>query len=176
MEAELTTLLKENGCFDEVIVELTKLGCTKMNLMAHWFGDPNEVSTYLQTIEKAKDNPAQRAALLFVSAKSQELSRISLKRCAQGLSDEALDEPLPPDHQRDILARAQAFYRWGIVGSRRLCCDSQLAKIRREFQQLQPSMAQVGKVRTLAQSQRHDAPKKQKDQRIPLHIHWQERR
>ena len=78
MEAELTTLLKENGCFDEVIVELTKLGCTKMNLMAHWFGDPSEVSTYLQTIEKAKDNPAQRAALRFVSAKSQELSRISL--------------------------------------------------------------------------------------------------
>ena len=81
MEAELTTLLKENGCFDDVIVELTKLGCTKMNLMAHWFGDPNEVSTYLQTIEKAKRQSSAEGCI--------EIRIRKIARVIQDIAEEA---------------------------------------------------------------------------------------
>ena len=130
-----------------------------MHLFAHWFDDNAEISTFLETIDAAKGNPAQRAAMRFSYTKSKELTTRALKRSAQGLGDESIDEPLPPEHQRDLLARANTLYRWGVIDSRQICCDMQLAKIRREFQNCQPSMLQGGKVRTLAQSQRQAAPK-----------------
>ena len=75
MEAELTTLLTENGCIEEVVTVLANQGCAKMKPWLSWVGEASEVTSYLQTIDRANNNPVQRAALRFVSAKSQELSR-----------------------------------------------------------------------------------------------------
>ena len=162
MDSDLLALLKESAVKDEVVKSLSAIGCTQMHLFAHWLDDNAEISTFLETRDAAKGNPAQRAAMRFSYAKSKELTTRALKRSAQGLGDESIDEPLPPEHQRDLLARANTLYRWGVIDSRQICCDMQLAKIRREFQNFQPSMLQVGKVRTLAQSQRQAAPKRQK--------------
>ena len=74
--------------------------------MAHWFTEKDEVTAFCETIDEAKGNLAQRAALGFVSAKCIKISARALKRSVQGLGEEALDEPLPPDQQRDVHARA----------------------------------------------------------------------
>ena len=110
----------------------------------------------------AKDDPAQRAASRFVHDQSKELALRAIKRSAQGLGDEALDDPLPSELQRDLHTNANKLYRWGTTDSRRVCCDAQLAKIRRELQQFLPSLLQIGKIRSLALAQRVTAPKKQK--------------
>ena len=87
MDSDLTLLLRENGVIDEVSKALLNAGCIRVNLMAHWFEERGEVTAFLETIAPAKGGMVQRAALRFVSAKSQELSTRALRRSIPGVEE-----------------------------------------------------------------------------------------
>ena len=86
----------------------------------------------------------------------------ALKRLSEGLAEEQLDEPLPPELQRDMIKVAADYYHWGTIDARRIMSDRQMARIRREFQSWQPTLTALGKVKTLAVSQKVGITKRQR--------------
>ena len=84
-----------------------------------------------------------------------------LKRAAEGLSDEALDEPLQPDVQKALEKVFAETYRWQLPAAN-MPSDSLLGRGKREFERRQPSMLAVGRAKSLAASQRSTPVKRRR--------------
>ena len=65
----------------------------------------------------------------------------ALKRLAEGLTEEQIDEPLAPEVQRDLIKVAADYYHWGNIDARRIMSDRQMARVRREFPKLATDLA-----------------------------------
>ena len=172
MDSEFQLLLKENGILEAVIRSLDAAGCVKVNLMAHWFTEKEEITTLLESIDASKGNLAQRAALRYVSAKSIELSSRALKRSVQGLGEEALDEPLPPRTTEGPTQPCQYPIQMGRSGQsensmRCTACANQA--IFPELSTLDDSNRQGQNLGAITEG---NCPKATADQRQPLHFHW----
>ena len=142
---------------DSVIEKMTSDGCLNIPLFATWVDKIEEVTSVLP--ENLRGNPASKSKLKQAWKRAVSSNEKAIKRLSEGFSEEAVDEPLPPDVQRDIVKTAADHYRWGKIDSRRILADRGFAKIRKEFQGWQPSNYPLSKAKSLYEDKK-DAPSK----------------
>ena len=157
MDGDLKSLLKGLDCEEEVMQKLSDDGCVNISLFSTWVDKIEEVTGMLP--EGLRQNPASKSKLKQAWKRAASANERAIKRLSEGLSEEAVDEPLPPDVQRDVMKNATDFYRWGKICSRRILGDRGFAKIRKEFQGWQPSHYALSKCRSLY-DEKKDAPTK----------------
>ena len=156
METGLRALLTNNGVEESVIEWLgsNAQGCRTMKVFANWVDSKSELqATVLDHITDLRASRAQLGALKQAWREAEGIVSRSLKRAAEGLSDEALDEPLQPDVQKALEKVFAETYRWQLAAVH-MPSDSLLGRGKREFERRQPSMFAVGRAKSLAASQR----------------------
>ena len=121
-----------------------------MKVFANWVDDRNELKTaVLDQVQGLTTGRAQLGALKQAWREAEGIVARGLKRAAEGLSDEALDEPLQPDAQKALEKVFAETYRWQLPASS-MPSDSLLGRGKRDFERRQPSMLAVGRAKSLA--------------------------
>ena len=161
VDADLRTLLASAEVHEDIITYLGNKKCVNVALFANWFDEPAEVATLVQATTQ-KDETVEVAKLKLCWRKASAATEHAVKRSAEGLPEEGLDDPLPVPMQKDIVSAWQKYYHWSRLDPRKVCMDGQFGRFRREFLNCQPSMFAVSRVRSLAQSQKSPVAKKQK--------------
>ena len=152
IDTDFRALLDGLQVEEAVITKLTTEGCTNTSLFATWVDEVAEVTSILP--EDLRQNPAAKSKLKQAWKRAQLVNERVLKRLSEGLSEEQIDEPLAHEVQRDMIKVAAEYYHWGIIDARRIMSDRQMARVRREFQNWQPTLLSLTKVKTLSVSQK----------------------
>ena len=134
----LEALLKECGVPTEVGTHLSKLNIKSTNLFATWSKTIDDVERFTATCEfvkqaneEVRDEIHAKLRLAWLQAKAA-LDR-SMKRKAEGLTDEVLDSPLDHALQESLISSAVADYKWKSLEGSTYCSDNLLGRFRREF-------------------------------------------
>jgi hypothetical protein len=149
---ELMHLLSSNGVAADIIKHLTDKGCNSVAAFHNWVDDATMIKGEILAKTSEKDSVAQLAYLKQAWRAAEAKNTKALKRAGEGLSIEAMDDPLPDSSQRNIEAVFLKFYNWPSLDVEVMGCDSVLARIRREFEARQPSLIPFQKVRSVSEA------------------------
>jgi hypothetical protein len=115
------------------------------------------------SIASRKTNAADLAKVRQAWRQADASIARGVKRCAEGLDNEALDDPLQEEVFKAITKTFRQFYNWpGSFDSRRIGCDALHGRFRREFERRQPGMYTILKAKPSAKRQREGQVKKTK--------------
>jgi hypothetical protein len=160
MEQALTTLLSKTGVHASIIEQMTKMGCTSMQVFAKLVDNRNELKVaILNQCASVKDDLAEGAKLKQAWREADAHIARGIKRANEGLSMEDLDDPLDPEVFAAVSVTFKTHYNWHDLDSRRVGSDSLHGRFKREFDRRSPSMYSFLRAKSLAKSQK-DAPAK----------------
>jgi hypothetical protein len=162
MSTELRSLLVDNDVHQDIINWLGDAAqqCYSIKSFANWVDERSDIDKYVvQCVPSQKTSRSQIAAVKQAWREAEGIVSRGLKRSAEGLSEEALDEPLHSDLQRSLEATFEAYYKFTIE-PRRFGYDALLGRFRREFDRRQPSALALTRARSLADSQRTNIVKR----------------
>ena len=124
-----------------------------MKQFANYVDAASELKSEILAKTDLRDNRGALASLKQSWRECEAIVARGIKRGAEGLTEEAVDDPLAA-HLQDSIERAfQDFYKWTLAATRR-GCDSLLGRVRREFEKWSPSVLAALKVRSLATTTR----------------------
>jgi hypothetical protein len=101
-----------------------------------------------------KDSVSQLAKLKQAWREAEAHTSRGVRRSAEGLADEAIDEPLQAEVLESMLRTFGTYYNWPKISSDKMGCDSLTSRFRREFDRRQPSMFALARGRSLAATSR----------------------
>ena len=108
MEQEFKGLLDRNKVCAEAAEWFKTIGCTSMKHFANWVDSRNEMAALVEAaVPKCKDSKMELANVKQAWRECDEKVRVQLKRSAEGLNEEAMEEPLNPERQESV---ETAFY------------------------------------------------------------------
>jgi len=162
MEPGLRTLLDRNGVDPQIADYLEAKTCLKVETFANWVKDREEVTTKILMKTDHKDDEPQAARLKMAWRQAEAATDRALKRSAEGLDNEPIDDPLPEGDQRALEDVWRRAYGWPALIGERMGCDSLLGRAHREFRKCAPTMFPVSKVRTIATSRMAVPPTKRR--------------
>ena len=152
MDHECKGLLAKNKVPEVVRAYLEAQGCETVTMLGNWIDEKDSLMDIV--ISKcAKDNRQAFASLKGAMSEARATADRKVKRAADGLNDEDIDEPLPDALQMQIESAFLQKYDWKLKPQER-CADAQLARFRREFDRKLPGMWSLSKTRLLSQTQR----------------------
>ena len=159
MEESLRTLLKTNGLQDDVIKHIESLTCTSLSLFAVWLTNADQIADRLMkdTAWSANHGVHARLAMAWGEAKAEHDR--NTKRKSEGISPANVDEPLREDVQETMIASFRTTYGLKDMLAFLMAADSIFGRIRREFEAHTPSMMNIMKVRTQADTRGGGAKK-----------------
>ena len=155
LEDELKNLLKSVGLGENVCKQLVAMRCFSVITFANWPKDSSVavVTALLASSETLKVDDAAQALLIMAHRKAEACIARTIKRTAEGLDAEHLDEPLESEAQRGMLATYKLVYRVFRIDPRDVCIDTQLARFRREFERRSQTLFEIAKAKPLASTQ-----------------------
>ena len=164
MDDELRRMLRGKKVDEAVVtfMESPACNCINFEVFANFVDEAKELNARILAKTTKKDDDAQLAVLKQAWRETDAIVKVRIKRTADGLSDEMVDEPLDAEVQRNILATFRKMYKWNSIPAKQMGDDFLIGRVRREFERRQPSMWAVNKVRTLAHSRRSVPAKKQR--------------
>ena len=173
METGLKTILVErNGVHEDTVKWLESKGCLTVGHFANWVDSKSEIKDAIhKNIPTMKDNHSDLSKTKMAWREAEAQISRGVKRSAEGLDNEALDDPLQIEVFRSIKTTFKSCYNWtDSFDSRRIGCDSLHGRFRREFERKQPTMFTILKARSLAKSQKEGQVKKTRlDNNIEIH-------
>ena len=147
----LAELLKANDVPDGVLAELadTPFKIKTVTQLANYFEDKSEIrKLYGEVSTKYKDEGNVIANLKQAWREAESIVQRSLKRSADGLPDEDLDDPLRQAVDTSLKSQFLAKYSFSIPSSW-LGVASLIGRLHREFQKRSHVAPRVDKVRTV---------------------------
>ena len=165
MDTSLRALLvTKNGVHEDTVKWLETAGCLTIANFANWVDAKAEVKEAIHSkIESMKNNAADLARTKQAWREADATVSRGVKRAAEGLDNEALDDPLQEEIFKAINISFRTHYNWlDSFDSRRIGCDSLHGRFRREFDRKQPGMFPILKARSLAKSTKEQQVKKTK--------------
>ena len=162
MEASLRTLLVErNKVHEDTIKAMIDMECLTLANFANWVDERSQLKeAILSKVETRKNDQSELAKLKQAWREADASFARGVKRQADGLEHEGLDDPLGEEVFKQINKNFRQHYNWlGIFDSRRIGCDSLHGRFRREFERKQPSMYNIMKAKSQAKSSREEQKK-----------------
>ena len=147
---ELSALLKTNGVDERVISWLGEPAQSIRTLknFANCVDSRSEVKATLLDKTPLKDSVGQLAALKQAWREADGIASIQLKRSAEGLSEETIDEPLPHELHKSVMSVFRLYYRFDLKVEK-IGTDSLIGRFKREFDKRQPTMYAFLKAKSL---------------------------
>ena len=123
MKEDLKLLLTRNGVHADVVAWLTASpqDCHDIKNFANIVDAANQLITAVLQHTSQKDNIGQ-LALKQAWKEVEGINQLKLKRIAQGIAEDSLDEALDPETRKSKYATFQSFYQWTLK-SREMVCD-----------------------------------------------------
>ena len=172
MDTSLRALLiTKNKVHEDTAKWLETQGCLTIANFANWVDAKAEIKEAIHSkIASMKDNAADLAKTKQAWREADATVSRGVKRAAEGLDNEALDDPLHDEIFKAINASFRQYYNWAeSFDSRRIGCDSLHGRFWREFDRKQPSMFSILKARSLAKSTKEQQVKKTKVGNLEIH-------
>lgn len=173
MEAALRQILVDrNGVNADTVKWLEDNHCLTVANFANWVDSKSEIKDMIhQKIPSVKDNVADLANTKMAWREADAQVSRGVKRAADGLESEAIDDPLQIEIFKAIKKTFKTCYNWAdSFDSRRIGCDALHGRFRREFERKQPTMFVLLKARSLAKSQKEGKIQKTRlDNNIEIH-------
>ena len=162
MDAALTGLLKKHEVHEDVVKNLTTMGCTSVDLFANWVDDAADaVKACLEGTSQADVLP-QKARVRLAWKTAKALVEKKLKRIAEGIEDVDPEEPLDTGTQGSLEVAFQRASGWPALPADRVGSDALVARFHREFIRRRPTVFQLGMLVTAADSSKALPAKRQK--------------
>jgi hypothetical protein len=156
-------LVDRNGVAPETVNWLQDKGCLTVANFANWVDSRAEIASKIHDKTPKKDDAADLSRLKQAWREADASITRGVKRTAEGLDAEGIDDPLQEQVFKAIIKSFRTFYSWpDNIDSRRIGCDSLHGRFRREFERRQPGMFPFLKAKSLAKSQRDGQVKKTK--------------
>ena len=156
-------LVDRNGVASETAKWLEDNGCRSIANFANWVDSRAEITTAIHDKTAKKGDAADLAKLKQAWREADAHITRGVKRTAEGLDAEGIDEPLQDEIFKAIVKSFRTFYNWSDnIDARRIGCDSLHGRFRREFERRQPGMFPFLKAKSLAKSQREGQVKRTK--------------
>ena len=154
MDDELKGLLKRNDVHDDIIEYLRSIGQKTIKKFANIADTRAEIKTNVMVHVQGgnpphKDNITELSNLKMAWREAETIVSRILKRSSEGISEEAMDEPLHEDVQRTLEEGFIKKYDFTII-PKRMGCDSLLGRVKREFDKGQITLFPITRVRSLA--------------------------
>jgi len=160
LDIDLLGVLVANGVPEAVQIHLATSGCCTAKQFANWVDRKEDLqSAVLDDVPSFRSNRAALAALKQSWREVDAIVARGVKRSAEGLTEEAIDDPLPDTTQRSVETAFTNLYRWELE-PRDTPCDSLLGRCKRESDRWCPTMFSASMVRSLAYSRRTAGAKK----------------
>ena len=142
MDAALVSLLQDKNKVDKTLVAyIGSIGCNTVATFANWVETKAEIGEAFLKNSPMKGNLAEQANLKMAWREAEGLVTCGIKRAADGLDNEALDDPLQEGVFKTVTQTFKTHYNWqDNLDSRRVGNDSLHGRFRREFERKQPSM------------------------------------
>lgn len=160
VSSDLQALLGANNVPREVQDAMATLGCTTVKIFANWVESRSEIQEHL--LNACAAHRANRAALAGLKQAWREADALisrGVKRGMEGLSEEALDDPLPHPVQTLMEKEFTDHYHFELE-PRFQGSDSLVGRLKREADKRSPSMFSVTRVRSLAHANKVGDPKR----------------
>ena len=133
MEAELTTLLTAQGVPEDIRNYLVTIKCVSLSLFVSWAKTISETDKYLAK-SRWKDDDAENARLTGAWKRAVADETRTNKRRAEGIEDEALDEPLRKEVQEAMFLKFLTTYDIRDIRPSTVGSDLVVARFKREFE------------------------------------------
>ena len=148
-------LVDRNGVAPETVNWLQDKGCLTVANFANWVDSRAEIASKIHDKTPKKDDAADLSRLKQAWREADASITRGVKRTAEGLDAEGIDDPLQEQVFKAIIKSFRTFYNWpDNIDSRRIGCDSLHGRFRREFERRQPGMFPFLKARSFAKSER----------------------
>ena len=133
MDADLKSLLESQGVSAQIASHLTNIKCTSLFLFTNWATSPDETAKFLAK-SQWKDDDAENARMRGAWKRAQaEETRLN-KRRAEGVEDEALDEPFRKEVHEAMMLKYMTTYDIRDVRPNTIGSDTFIARVRKEFE------------------------------------------
>ena len=167
MAAEFTTqlvaLLDKCQVPNEVRDFMKLKGMVTVSALANACDDRSQVQTVLLQPTALKDDIGALTKVKMAWREADTHVTRALKRSAEGLENEELDDPLPFEILKNIMEHFVVYYRLKYINPALIGSDGLLSRVRREFERKQATIMLLQKVRSIAMSQ---LPQPQKKARL----------
>jgi hypothetical protein len=144
----LSAILTANDVPQSAIDWMAANGCNTLKKLANWTESVATIKDDLLDLTPAKDSRPALASLRQSWREAEALVARGVKRGAEGLPDEASDDPLPQAVQDALEQAFSKKYSWQLE-PRWSPCDSLLGRIKREFERQSVTLFAVARVRSL---------------------------
>ena len=160
-QTDFETLLKGNGVPADVIDFIVTKGCKHQKAFANWVDKKEDVKSAFFDECPQKTVTEVLAAIKQSWREAEAMVARGVKRTADGISEEHIDDPLPEHVQTSCIKCFGDFYKWNLT-SKLMGSDSLLGRCKRESDRWAPSNYPLERVRNLAQQSRHSEKRKHK--------------
>ena len=158
IETALKTILDRNTLHADLQNHMESIGCTTVSAFANWVDKREDLKDAILNGSPQKDSASQLSRLKMAWRQAEAVVEKGLKRTSEGLSEEAVDEPLDEATQLSVTSTFKQAYGWTSLQPERMGADALLGRVYREFQQFKPTLLPVSKVRSLAHTQSRVVP------------------
>ena len=159
LERAFAGLLSKHGVIPAIAQHLANIRCVTLVTFANMCDDKKDVKATFLAGTAYADDCAALANLKMAWREAETIISRGLKRSADGLADECLDEPLAVQTYTNIVDVFVHQYAMPAVPPQRVACDTLVGRIHREFEKRQPTAFAISRVRCLAKAQRQSKPK-----------------
>ena len=161
MHTALRAVLDKNNIAADIITWMGDNGCTDVSTFANWVDETKELKeAILDQCPQSKDSRTQKARLSMAWREADAATTRGVKRTAEGLEEDNLDDPLPSEIFKAVGTASRTYYNWPDIPAERIGSDRLLGRIRKEFQRKEPSLVPILKVKSLTSSQFEPLEKK----------------
>ena len=150
IEPLLKTLLEKNGVPQEILDHMKDLECNSVSVFANWVEKKEDLKRAILDATPKKDDPSALARLKMAWRQAEAVVDRGVKRSSEGLTEEALDEPLDSGVFTSVNEAFKSAYNWPMFSIERRAADTLFGRIYREFQSCKITMFPVAKVKTAA--------------------------
>jgi hypothetical protein len=115
MESHLKSLLQSNGVHLDVINWLADplTGCFTLKNFANWCDEAQQIqATILDHVQTQKTSRAQYASLKQAWKEAEAAVNRTLKRSAEGISEDHMDDPLSDVMQESVEKTFTSYYKF----------------------------------------------------------------
>ena len=131
-----------------------KNGCLTVKNFANWVDEKNQLKeSIFDQIAEVKNDRCALSALKQAWREAESVVARGVKRQAEGIPDEAVDDPLPDPMRDNLIKTFTMHYKWDLEPHRR-GSESLLGRLKREADAYKPPLLPISRVKSLAHSNR----------------------
>ena len=162
-DEKLVALFKSVGMkdFQELAKMIAAKKCRTVAILSEWRDEPKELKSLLTGTKWESDDETFPLLKLAFKQAIEDTTR-DRKRKSMGIDEDAESTLLSEEASTAMLSKYRSKYNVLDIDSRKILCDQQTSKIKKEFDRSNPQFMALGALQTQAQARSRKATKSER--------------